>query len=147
MISEACGGGFAITGIANATLTLFPLVELKIVWSGLLSSMRRLPFKMNQIFVQFKFVFTTFFSGQKHVHMIFTFQIKMLNYIIKHTDFSVSFLDKNIHLHFNKELERKQIPAQSDFWYQFPTVIYLRIKPETKFKIFEYLQVILTSTV
>lgn len=62
-------------------------------------------------------------------------------------DFSVSFLDKNIHLHFNKEYERKQIPAQSDFWYQFPTVIYLRIKPETKFKIFEYLQVILTSTV
>lgn len=79
MISEACGGGFAITGIANATLTLFPLVELKIVWSGPLSSMRRLPFKINQTFVQIKFL-----------------------------DFSVLFLDNNIHLHFNKAYKGKK---------------------------------------
>lgn len=54
----------------------------------------------------------------------------MYNYIIKNTNFSVSFLDNNIPFHFNKESEKKNIPEQGDFWYQFHTVIYLKIKSE-----------------
>lgn len=112
---------------------IFPTRRTKVSlkWTAFINA--KGTFQNESSFCSIKFVFTTFCLVKSTLTTYLHFESKCIIISLKTRILVFHFLDNNIPFHFNKESEKKNIPVQGDFWYQFHTVIYFKFKSETKF--------------